>query len=65
MKIYAIARNTFSEAIRQPVVYLIAFIGTAMLLLSFAFTLFTFSEENTAKMIKDMGLASWRAPSSP
>ena len=58
MKIYAIARNTFSEAIRQPVIYLIAFIGTAMLLLSFAFTLFTFSDENTAKMIKDMGLAT-------
>lgn len=58
MKTYAIARNTFNESIRQPVIYLIAIIGTALLLLSFAFTLFTFSEENTARMIKDMGLAT-------
>ena len=58
MKTYAIARNTFNESVRQPVVYLIAAIGIALLLLSFAFTLFTFSEENTARMIKDMGLAT-------
>ena len=58
MKTFAIARNTFSESIRQPVIYLIALLGTALLLLSFAFTLFTFSEENTLKMIKDMGIAT-------
>lgn len=58
MKTTAIARNTFSEAVRQPVLYVILFVGIALLLLSFAFTLFTFSEENTAKMIKDMGIAT-------
>lgn len=58
MKTYAIARNTFSEAIHQPIVYLIAGLGVTLLLLSFAFTLFTFSEENTARMIRDMGLAT-------
>ncbi len=58
MKIYAIAKNTFSEAVRQPIVYILLLLGLALLLLSFAFTLFTFSEENTAKMIKDMGIAT-------
>jgi ABC-type transport system involved in multi-copper enzyme maturation permease subunit len=58
MKTTAIARNTFRESIRQPVIYLIAVLGAALLLLSFAFTLFTFSEENTLKMIKDMGIAT-------
>ena len=58
MKTTAIARNTFSEAIHQPIVYIIAGLGVTLLLLSFAFTLFTFSEENTARMIRDMGLAT-------
>jgi ABC-type transport system involved in multi-copper enzyme maturation permease subunit len=58
MKTYAIAKNTFSESIRQPIIYILILLGIAFLLLSFAFTLFTFSEENTLKMIKDMGLAT-------
>jgi len=51
-----IALNTYREATRQPIYYLVSLAGVALILLSFVFTLFAFGEE--AKLIKDMGLAT-------
>jgi len=56
MKILAITRNTFREGVRQPVLYVLVGLGSALLLASSFFTLFSFGEE--AKLIKDMGLAT-------
>ncbi len=56
MKLFAIARNTFREGVRQPVFYVLAAFGSVLLLGSVYFTLFSFGEE--AKIVKDMGLAT-------
>jgi len=58
MKIRAIARTTYSGAVRQPIFYILVLLSLALILLSFSFTLFTFSDEGKVKMIRDMGLAT-------
>ena len=56
MKTAAIATNTFREGVRQPVFYVLVVGGSALVLASTYFTLFSFGEE--AKIVKDMGLAT-------
>jgi ABC-type transport system involved in multi-copper enzyme maturation permease subunit len=56
VKVLAIARNTYRETARQPIYYILLALSTALIGLSFFFTLFAFGEE--AKMIKDMSLAT-------
>ena len=52
----AIARNTFLESIRQPVVFVIALAGTLFIALSNPFA--TFTLENDQRMFIDIGLSS-------
>ena len=52
----AIARNTFLESIRQPVVFVIALAGTLFIALSNPFA--TFTLENDQRMFVDIGLSS-------
>jgi len=56
MKIQAIAANTFREAIREKVLYLLLFFAAASLILSQFLALLTVGDK--AKIIKDVGLAS-------
>ncbi|NOZ23538.1 MAG: ABC transporter permease [Planctomycetes bacterium] len=58
MRLPNIARNTLSGAVRQPIFYVLIGVGAALILLSYPMTLFTFSEHNTDKMIRDMGIAT-------
>jgi len=58
MRLRNIARNTLSGAVRQPIFYVLIGLGVALILLSYPMTLFTFSEHNTDKMIRYMGVAT-------
>lgn len=55
-KVFAIARNTATEALRQPVFSIILAIAVSLIVLSPFLTLFTLMEG--PKMMKDMGLAT-------
>jgi ABC-type transport system involved in multi-copper enzyme maturation permease subunit len=55
-KTATIAANTFTEVIRQPIYLIVIGCGSAMILLSPYFTMFTLLENN--KMVKDMGLST-------
>ena len=52
----AIARNTFQESIRQPVLFVIAITGTLFIVLSLA--LATFTLQSDQQMFIDIGLSS-------
>ncbi|MEW6355569.1 MAG: ABC transporter permease subunit [Planctomycetota bacterium] len=58
MRLPNIAGNTLSSAVRQPIFYVLIGVGAALILVSYPMTLFTFSEHNTDKMIRDMGVAT-------
>ena len=53
---FAIARNTFQESIRQPVLFVIAVTGTIFIVLSLA--LATFTLQSDQQMFIDIGLSS-------
>ncbi len=54
--VFTIAGNATKEVVRQPVFYLVACGGMALIFLSFSFTLFAFGEES--RMIKEMGVST-------
>ena len=56
MRIRAIALNTFKEAVRNKIYYLLVFFGIVFILLSRLVSILTIGD--TAKVIKDVGLAS-------
>lgn len=56
MKIYAIALNTFKEAVRNKVYYLLIVVGVLFALSSYIMSLLTIGDK--VKVIKDIGLAS-------
>ena len=56
MKIKAIAANTFREAIRDRILYLLLFFAAASIIFSRLLALLTVGDR--AKIIKDVGLAS-------
>ncbi len=56
MKIYAIALNTFKEAVRNKVYYLLIVVGVLFALSSYVMSLLTIGDK--VKVIKDIGLAS-------
>ncbi len=56
MKIKAIAINTFKEAVRNKIYYLLVFFGIVFILLSRLVSILTIGD--TAKVIKDVGLAA-------
>lgn len=56
MRIKAIALNTFKEAVRNKIYYLLVFFGIIFILLSRLISILTIGD--TAKVIKDVGLAS-------
>lgn len=56
MTIRAIALNTFKEAVRDRILYLVAFFGAGAILLSRVLALLTVGDR--LKIIKDVGLAS-------
>ncbi len=55
-KIFAIARNTFTETIRQPVFMIILAFAAFMISSSPSYAMFTLMED--VKLLKDMGLAT-------
>ena len=55
-RIWAIARNTFTEVIRMPAYGIVLGVALVLIALSPAFTMFSLSE-NT-KLVKEMGLAT-------
>jgi len=57
MPALAIARMTFANGIRQPVVWLAAGLGLAMLLLSLVFGMFTFDSQDRLRLLLTAGVA--------
>jgi len=55
-RVWAIAKNTFTEVIRMPAYSIVLGIALALLALAPAFTMFTMSE--STKLVKEMGLAT-------
>jgi len=55
-RVWAIAKNTFTEVVRTPAYGIVLAVALALLALAPAFTMFTMSE-NT-KLVKEMGLAT-------
>ena len=55
-RILSIGKNTFTEAIRQPVFGIILFLAAALIAFSPSFTMFTIG--NSIKFLTDMGLAT-------
>jgi ABC-type transport system involved in multi-copper enzyme maturation permease subunit len=55
-RVFSIAKNTFTEAIRQPVFGVILFLAALLLAFSPSFTMFTIG--NSIKFLTDMGLAT-------
>ena len=54
--IFAIARNTFIETLRQPAFYLVILLSSLLIIFSRNFAMFSLLEN--IKMVKDMGLAT-------
>jgi len=55
-RIFSIGKNTFTEAIRQPVFGIILFLAAVLIAFSPSFTMFTIG--NSVKFLTDMGLAT-------
>jgi len=55
-KVWPVALTTFSEAVRQPIFYVVVFLGCALTFASPSFALFHLGEE--AKMVADLGMGT-------
>ena len=55
-KLFTIARNTFTEAIRQPVYAAIIFTALLLIFLSPSLTMYTMSDDN--KLLRELGLST-------
>lgn len=57
-RVYVIANLTARETLRQPLLYIVLLITTALLFISPLFVLFSFEEEMRLRMVRDVGLAA-------
>jgi ABC-type transport system involved in multi-copper enzyme maturation permease subunit len=55
-KLFAIAKNTFKESVRQPIFWLLVLASAGLVVITRMLPLFTFEED--VKMVKDIGLAT-------
>ena len=55
-KVWPVTLMTFNEAVRQPVFYVVVFLGSALTFFSPSFALFHLGEE--AKMVADLGMGT-------